>query len=213
MRSLLAANGMSVQGSDNRNDGERRHRLTGKPGYGMSFHFRRTSAEPLEPCELSSPFSDTSFSSSEDPVGGELEGGVSVFWATCLCSLVFDLPVRLRLTSLRPMPAVLFRSRRERSRLPSQSPSDSDSVASLSITVSARRFAGRSSGPSELLLRRTILRFFFRVNLIIVLSASVYDGGYSGVAQQRYSSSFSYSIGSTGKGGQQICQVQKRSER
>lgn len=154
MRSLLAADGMSVQGFGNQNRyGEQRHRLTGKPGYGISFHFRRISAEKIEPCEVPSPSSDTSFSSSEDPVADELEGGVSVFGATCLCRLVFDLPVPLRLTSLRPVPAVLFRRRRERSRLASNSLSTADSVASLSITVSDWRSAGRTSGSSELLLR------------------------------------------------------------
>ncbi len=203
MRSLLAANGTSVQGFGNHtNHGEHRDRLTGKPGYGISFHFRRTSPEPIELCEVSSASSDTSFPNSEDPGGDEVEGGVSVFWATCLCCLVLDLPARLRLTSLRPMPAVLFRRRRERSRLPSHSLSNSDSVASFSITVSDRRFAGRTSGSSELPLRRTMLRFFL-LNLILVLSTSRCDVWYSGVARQRYSNSFSDSIGSTGKGRQQ----------
>lgn len=91
------------------------------------------------PCEysLSPSFLSTTTSTSEDPCGDELEGGVTAPPGACARDLLSVLTTRLRLTSLRPMLVAFFLCRRNLDRFPAYSLSDAASeAASVSLNMS-----------------------------------------------------------------------------
>ena len=147
--------------------------VTGTPGYGMSFHFNSALEDEPVLCKYPFPSSETSPSSPEESSGGELEGGVIALRKTCFLGVISDLPARLRLTSLRPMPVRFFRCRLMLDRRSSYSLSVSENVASVSLPTSNRRFPGRVSSSSEPRLEDTMSPILVRPT-VSVFSRSVH---------------------------------------